>query len=99
MSKYHNHVFDPKSINFPANYDMNVENLKLNDMRTAIYYYMSHGMVREVITEEEMEYIYCLTQGNWRELLKDLIDGHRLRPNLEMYELRKKEQKYYDSLK
>jgi hypothetical protein len=99
MTHYFNHKFDPKTINFPTKYDMNVENLKLNDLRNAIYFYMIHRLSNRIIQEEEMEYINTLTQGNWRDLLQDLKAPHRTTPSRAYWDQRKRDEKYYENVK
>jgi len=97
MTHYFNHKFDPKTINFPTRYDMNVENLRLNDLKNVIYYYMSYNYMNRIISEEEMEFLNLLTHGNWRDLQKDLISPARETPSLEKWEERKKLEKYFNN--
>lgn len=98
MTNYFQHKFDPKVINFPTKYDITVENLKLNDLKNAIYYYMKNGYTNEIISEEEMEYKNTLTQGNWRDLQTDMLKGMRMPPSFDQWQVRKKEKKYYANM-
>jgi len=99
MTSFFNHKFDPKAINFPTKYDFNVEGLKLNDVRNAIYYYMAQKFVNRELSEEEIEYVNVLTQGNWRDLQNDLLYQLRLSPSYPNWIYRKKQAKYYDNVK
>ena len=88
--RYFNHNFSPKMINFPKKYDVPVENMKLNDFRNVCTYYMLTKYTHKYISEEEIEYMYTLTQGNWRQLQMDLKYEARLAPTLGDYLERKR---------
>ena len=66
--KYHYHTFSPSMINFPKKYDVQVENLRLNDFRNACTYYMMSKFTTKYISEEEVEYLYTMSQGNWKQM-------------------------------
>jgi hypothetical protein len=89
LKKYHKAVFNPEDIMFPKGYSYNVENLKLDDLRNAVYYYLGSGYTVEAIDEFEIQGIYDNTQGNWNEIKRHLKCSMMMPPKLEHYEERK----------
>lgn len=87
--RFGNHEFKPEMINYPKNYSINLENLKLDDFRSAIGYYMITGFADWGYSEEEIQNLYMITQGNWRQLHLDMKNGYRLLPNYTQYLYRK----------
>lgn len=82
------HEFKPEMINYPKNYSIEVENLKLDDLRNAIGYYMLNGFSDNVYTEQEIQDLYMVSQGNWKQMHHDM-NSVRLLPNYGAFLFRK----------
>jgi hypothetical protein len=90
VGKYHNHTFTPSMIHFPKKYDVKVENLRLNDFRNMCTYYMASKYTLNYISEEDVEYLYTLSQGNWRQAHLEMKYEARIIPNHQHYIERRK---------
>jgi hypothetical protein len=90
VGKYHNHKFSPSMIHFPKKYDVEVENLRLNDFRNMCTYYMATKYTVSYISEEDVEYLYTLSQGNWRQAHLEMKYEARIIPNHQHYIERRK---------
>lgn len=86
--RFGKHEFKPEMINYPKNYAIEVENLKLDDLRSAIGYYMLHGFADNVYTEQDIQDLYMVSQGNWKQMQDDM-NSIRLLPNYGAYLFRK----------
>jgi len=86
--RFGNHDFKPEMINYPRNYSIEVENLKLDDLRSAMGYYMLFGYAEDNYSEQEIQNMNMVTQGNWKQLHQDM-KTIRLLPNYSHYLFRK----------
>jgi len=86
--RFGNHEFKPEMINYPKNYSIDVENLKLDDLRSALGYYMLYGFADNVYTEQDIQDLYMVSQGNWKQMQDDM-NSIRLLPNYGAYLFRK----------
>lgn len=86
--RFGKHEFKPEMINYPKNYAIEVENLKLDDLRSAIGYYMLHGYADNVYSEQDIQDLYMVSQGNWKQMQEDMR-SFRLLPNYGAYLFRK----------
>jgi hypothetical protein len=89
MRKYREAVFKPEDIKFPKGYNYEVENLRLNDLRNAMYYYSGSGYIVEAYDDLDIQGVYDNTQGNWDQLKRHLDCPLAMPSKLEHYERRK----------
>ena len=87
--RFGNHEFKPEMINYPNNYSIDLENLKLDDLRAAMGYYMLYGYSDNAYSEEEIQNLYMISQGNWKQMHHDMENQIRLIPNFTHYLYRK----------
>jgi len=87
--RFGNHEFTPEHINYPRNYSIKVDNLRLDDMRNALGYYMTNGIAVQIYSEQEIQNLYSFTQGNWKQMHLDMRNGIRLLPNYTHFLYRK----------
>jgi len=86
--RFGKHEFKPEMINYPKNYSIEIENLKLDDLRSALGYYMLYGFSDNLYTEQEIQDMYMVTQGNWKQMHHDM-NSTRLLPNYTHFLFRK----------
>ena len=86
--RFGKHEFKPEMINYPQNYAIDVENLKLDDLRNALGYYMLFGFSDNVYTEQEIQDLFMVSQGNWKQMQDDM-NSIRLLPNYSAFLFRK----------
>lgn len=91
LKAYQMHNFKPDLIKFPRGYSLKVDNLKLNDVRNAMYYYIATGFVHHY-DDLEIQDVWQLSQGNWKHLHQDLKYCMRSIPAQDHW-LRRKETK------
>lgn len=97
LKQYDRHIFKPESIHFPKGYVVNVDNLKLNDLRNAMNYYNTTKLAPDVYGEEEINHMYALTGGNWRQLHLDYRNLFRMQPRRTQHEQYKRNKKMYQA--
>jgi hypothetical protein len=91
LKAYNRHKFTAEMINFPKGYDYKVENLRLDDFRIAMQYYMRTNFIRPQ-NDIEIQDTWQLCQGNWKHFLHDMKIHYRMLPTQANW-LQRKEKK------